>query len=69
MTHAGVAGFGDRSKPTLVAGRVLTGHEPEVGHELAWTLEAAQITEFGGEHHGRLGLNPDPALATEAGSV
>jgi hypothetical protein len=43
MTYAGVAGFGDRSKPTSVAGGVLTGHETEVGHELAWTLEAAQI--------------------------
>ena len=62
MTHAGVAGFGDRSKPTSVAGGVLTGHETEVGHELAWTLEAAQITELGGEHHGRLGLE-----AAEAG--
>ena len=40
---------------------MLTGHELKVGHELAWTLEAAQVAELGSDDHGGLGLKPTEA--------
>jgi len=47
-----VAAFGDASLPALGAAGILAGDEAEVGHELARVLEAAQITQLGGERHG-----------------
>jgi proline iminopeptidase len=43
---------------------VLAGHEPEVGHELARTVEAAHVAEFAGEDHGGLSLEAAEAADT-----
>jgi hypothetical protein len=61
MANSSVAGLGDGSETSSITGRVLAGHEPEVGHELPRALEAADVAELGSEDHGRLSLE-----ATEA---
>lgn len=58
VANAGIAGLGDGAEAPSVSGGVLTGDEAQIGHELSGTLEAAQVAEFGGDDHGRLGLEP-----------
>jgi len=63
VSDAGVAGLGDRSEPPSVARGGLTGHKPQIGHELARGLEAPNVPDLGCRHHGSLGLEPGSCRA------
>jgi len=64
VAYASVAGLGDGALSSALTGGMLAGRETDVGHELARALEAAHVAEFGGQDHGRLGLE-----AAEAGDT
>ena len=49
---------GDAAAPDRLAGRALRGYQPEIAHELARAVEAAEITEFGHEDHRGDELTP-----------
>jgi len=70
VSAARVAGLGDGPLSSSVAGGVLAGHQPQVGHERTRVLEAAEVAEFGGQDHGGAGLEaPEAGDAVDEGLV
>jgi hypothetical protein len=47
-----IAALGDGSLPSALAAASFATHQSQERHELAWVLEAAQISQFGDEHRG-----------------
>src|SRR2546426_8856499 len=59
--HVRVASLGQRSPTLRVARGILTGHRPEIGHELPRTLEPLEVHHLDQEDHGRQGVDPAEA--------
>src|SRR5713101_4429837 len=59
--HVRVASLGQRSPTLRVAREILTGHQPEIGHELPRTLEPLEVHHLDQEDHGRQGVDPAEA--------
>ena len=55
VPNAGVARLGDGPETPSVSRGVLTGHEPQIGHELARGLKAPDVPELGSQYHRSLG--------------
>jgi len=62
-----VAGFGDRASILAIARGMLTGYEPDEGHELAGRSEATQVAEFGAEHHSPVRVEAAEAAESSNG--
>ena len=61
----GGAGLGDRPEPSLLAGSVLAGDDPEVGGELVGMIEALPFADLGAQPER--GERVDPAQAPKPG--
>ena len=57
----GIAGLRDAAPSRVLAARMLTRDEPQIGHERARTVKPPEIMKLGDDDHGRQRVDPAKA--------